>query len=726
VFSWTPSTEAIRGLFVDYDSDGDQDLYLINFQTANQLHRNDDAIFTVLAHPEAFHESAAATGAFFADLDGDGAVELFSTHRFSQPNQWIHGPGTPAMTDQGRLVSPLRAGNDVFGATPFDYDGDGDLDIYVSAFSGGNLLHQNHGGGHFRSVPEAAGMASDRSSIAAVPADINADGSMDLYVLNAIGQANHLFVRGDSAYRDVAVSSGIGDESNSPAAPGRTSTTMATRTCSSPTSPCPCSCFVTTALQRSDLPERGTTGVAVADVDRDGDIDAFMASPEGVDVLLINDSDAEGWLRVDLGQSAHRAGTRVELVQAGRRQVRRFAVASSIDTQHGNLLHFGLGPTPPDSVELRIDWPSGVSQRLMAATSQVLRVGADDPSPESQGQDLSIARVLAPGLAPGWEGFRPQVEIHNQGQKRSPATDLVACFQGPGRTYERRRSVVSLAAGDWQQISFDNWRPDLPGVWEISFALTGEDDASANNRWSRPYRFYEFQEVTGELGIDDDGPDWAGALADYDNDGDLDLSVSNGGSLRNGANVLYRNDGASGFRNVTMAAGVADEDNGTGVVFADFDRDGDQDLFLAKGGFTSDGQANRMFSNDGDGTFSDISAEAGLDISRSSYATVVRDYDRDGLLDLYVSQLRGQEASFYRNLQGHFEDVTNSKRVLSFFQFSGAAAFSDYDNDGDVDLYAGVFGDFDRFYADVGQSAYAVASVGGKGGHGRRRCGRPR
>jgi hypothetical protein len=310
--------------------------------------------------------------------------------------------------------------------------------------------------------------------------------------------------------------------------------------------------------------------------------------------------------------------------------------------------------------------------------------------------------------------------------KRSPATDPVACFQGPGRTYERRRSVVSLAAGDRQQISFDNWRPDLPGVWEISFALTGEDDASANNRWSRPYRFYEFQEVTGELGIDDDGPDWAGALADYDNDGDLDLSVSNGGSLRNGANVLYRNDGASGFRNVTMAAGVADEDNGTGVVFADFDRDGDQDLFLAKGGFTSDGQANRMFSNDGDGTFSDISPEAGLDISRSSYATVVRDYDRDGLLDLYVSQLRGQEASFYRNLQGHFEDVTNSKRVLSFFQFSGAAAFSDYDNDGDVDLYAGVFGDFDRFYADVGQSAYAVASVGGKGGHGRRRCGRPR
>ena len=148
------------------------------------------------------------------------------------------------------------------------------------------------------------------------------------------------------------------------------------------------------------------------------------------------------------------------------------------------------------------------------------------------------------------------------------------------------------------------------------------------------------------MGIDDDGPGWAGALADYDNDGDLDLYLSNGGSLGNGSNVLYRNDGASGFRDVTMAAGVADEDNGTGVVFADFDRDGDQDLFLAKGGFTSDGQANRMFSNEGDGTFSDISAEAGLDISRSSYATVVGDYDRDGLLDIIRITTAGAGGEF--------------------------------------------------------------------------------
>jgi hypothetical protein len=123
--------------------------------------------------------------------------------------------------------------------------------------------------------------------------------------------------------------------------------------------------------------------------------------------------------------------------------------------------------------------------------------------------------------------------------------------------------------------------------------------------------------------------------------------------------------GTPGFQDVTVAAGVADGDNGTGVVFADFDRDGDQDLFIAKGGFTAFGQANRMFRNEGDGSFSGISAEAGVDVNRSSYAAVVGDYDLDGYLDLYVSQLRGQEATLYRNRQGRFEDVTQSKRILT-------------------------------------------------------------
>ena len=724
--SWTPPLAAVGGLFVDYDGDGDQDLYLIIHQGPNELQRNDNGVFRIIPQPTAFRESRAATAAFFADLDGDGVVELFSTHRFWQPNQWVHRPGTPEMADLGRLVSPLRAGNDAFGATPFDFDGDGDLDIYLSAFSGSNLLHRNDGAAQFHTVPDAAGMASESASIAALAADADGDGRLDLYVINAVGQSNQLFVGSGSGddkwYHDVTSAAGMSAAGNSSGGAWADFDNDGDEDLLVSNVAMPIQVYrndgdatftdvTVTAVDLTQLPADGTTGVAVDDIDRDGDIDVFLTSPQSTDVLLVNDGADAGWIRIDLAGAGVQVGTRIETVTNGRRQVREFTVASSVGIQHGRLLHFGLGAGAPDSVALHITSPSGSTRTLTAASGQVLTVQDD-----RYAQDLALARVLSPGLAPGWRGFGPSVEVANFGNQRSAATALAVSVTGPGRPHEQRQVIEPLAPGAAQIVAFDGWRPDLPGIWEVTFRLEAEDDVTENNLWRRQYHFHEFRDVAGEFGVNDAGPGWAGAFADYDNDGDLDLYVSNGGSLGNGDNILYRNDGDAGFQNVTDLAGVADADNGTGVVFADFDRDGDQDLFIAKGGFSSFGQPNRMFRNDGEGSFSDVSAEAGLNIRRSSYAAVVGDYDLDGYLDLYVTQLRGQEATFYRNRQGAFEDVTQAKRILSFFRFSGAAAaFSDYDNDGDIDLYAGIFGDFDRFYADIGDTAYVVASVGAQG-----------
>ncbi|MDA0334376.1 MAG: FG-GAP-like repeat-containing protein [bacterium] len=724
--SWTAPLAAVGGLFVDYDGDGDQDLYLIIHQRPNELQRNDAGVLTVIPQPETFRESGVATSAFFADLDGDGAIELFSTHRFSQANQWVHVPGTANMADLSLLVSPLRAGDDTFGATPFDFDADGDLDVYVSAFSRANLLHRNDGAGQFRTIPHAAGMASVGASIAALAADADGDGRLDLYVVNAIGQSNQLFIgRGagtDARFQDATTAAGLDVVGNSSGAAWADFDNDGDEDLLVSNVAMPLQIYrndgdasfadvTASAVDLSRLPESGTTGVAIDDIDRDGDIDVFLTSPGGSDVLLVNDGAGGDWLEVDPGRAGVRAGTRIETVTDGRRQVRVFTVVSSVGTQHGDLLHFGLGQNAADSVEIRIIAPDGAQRTMSAASGQVV-----SPDREAPAVDLAVARVLSPGLAPGWEGFQPRVDVQNRGRRRSAATALIVRAVGPGRPYERQQSVEPLEPGATQSVSFTAWRPDLPGLWEISFRLTGEDDVPANDLWRHKYHFHEFRDVAADLGVDDAGPGWAGAFADYDNDGDLDLYVSNGGSLGNGDNILYRNDLDAGFLDVAAPAGVADADNGTGVVFADFDRDGDQDLFIAKGGFSPLGQPNRMFRNEGDGSFRDVSAAAGVDVSRSSYAAVVGDYDLDGYLDLYVSQLRGQQATFYHNRQGAFEDVTRSKQILSFLTFSGAAAsFSDYDNDGDIDLYAGVFGDFDRFYADIGDTAYTVASVGARG-----------
>jgi hypothetical protein len=134
------------------------------------------------------------------------------------------------------------------------------------------------------------------------------------------------------------------------------------------------------------------------------------------------------------------------------------------------------------------------------------------------------------------------------------------------------------------------------------------------------------------------------ALFDYDNDGWLDVYAVNGAKMtgleKTGPeywNRLYRNQGAGTFRDVTVAAGVAGKSYDLGVVTGDYDNDGDADLFVA--GL----RRNTLFRNNGDGTFTDVTEGAGLARPDPKYGTLwavagaFADYDHDGFLDLFVS-----------------------------------------------------------------------------------------
>jgi hypothetical protein len=164
-----------------------------------------------------------------------------------------------------------------------------------------------------------------------------------------------------------------------------------------------------------------------------------------------------------------------------------------------------------------------------------------------------------------------------------------------------------------------------------------------------------FTDVTREAGItfvhsvgDDDmdniiESNAAGcAFLDYDGDGDLDIYLINGayvegfsgvrGRRNRGklTNVLYRNDGDGTFTDVTARTGVGDTGMGMGVSVADYDNDGDQDLFITNYG------PNVFYRNNGDGTFTDITRQAGVESDLSGIGSTFLDYDRDGHLDLYV------------------------------------------------------------------------------------------
>jgi hypothetical protein len=154
--------------------------------------------------------------------------------------------------------------------------------------------------------------------------------------------------------------------------------------------------------------------------------------------------------------------------------------------------------------------------------------------------------------------------------------------------------------------------------------------------------------------------------------------------------MLYRNNGDGTFTDVAEAAGLtARRGNGLGIVTLDYDSDGDMDVFVA-----NDKTPNILYRNNGDGTFTDVSLEAGVGFSLDGVATAgmgtdTGDYDGDGDLDLVVTNLDFEYNILYRNEGGGvFSDQSFASGIgavsLSFVGFG--AKFLDYDNDGRLDL----------------------------------------
>ncbi|MFE8032924.1 CRTAC1 family protein [Thiohalocapsa marina] len=159
------------------------------------------------------------------------------------------------------------------------------------------------------------------------------------------------------------------------------------------------------------------------------------------------------------------------------------------------------------------------------------------------------------------------------------------------------------------------------------------------------------------------------------------------------------------FTDITAQAGIAfvhvngaygerlmPETIGSGAAFFDYDRDGDQDLFLVNSrewdAHRTRGQppTQRLYRNDGNGRFDDVTAEAGLDLVSYGMGVAVGDYDGDGWRDLYLTSLNANH--LLRNVGGRFTDVTAQAGVAGADDaWSSSAAFFDYDRDGDLDLF---------------------------------------
>ncbi len=292
-----------------------------------------------------------------------------------------------------------------------------------------------------------------------------------------------------------------------------------------------------------------------------------------------------------------------------------------------------------------------------------------------------------------------------------------------GGTFSDATGSAGLAVLDETSMSLFG---DLDNDGDQDLILIGAEPMLYRNDGSR----FSLDEQAGLRPGEDRSAMFTGAaLADYDLDGDLDLYVCAYDFWQVGAdydaptpyydavngppNLLYRNDGRGGFEEVSEAAGLGPGNNrfSFAAAWGDYDGDGDPDLYVA-----NDFGRNNLYRNNGDGTFSDVAAELGVEDLGAGMSVAWGDYDGDGDLDLYTANMwssaglrltgdpqfarvapaEGTREQFRRQAQGNslfrndgpggFRDVSDEAAVRTG-RWAWASDFVDLDSDGWLDLF---------------------------------------
>jgi enediyne biosynthesis protein E4 len=208
-----------------------------------------------------------------------------------------------------------------------------------------------------------------------------------------------------------------------------------------------------------------------------------------------------------------------------------------------------------------------------------------------------------------------------------------------------------------------------------------------------------FTKVVDGPVVTDGGSSYGCTWGDFDNNGFPDLFVAN----YNESNFLYANNGDSTFTKVTQGRIVSDGGRSTGSAWADYDNDGWLDLYVC-----NRDEANFLYHNNGDGTFTRIPTGAiATDVANSS-GCAWGDYDNDGRLDLVVANVQSPNCLYHNDGGGNFTKITSGP-VVNDTSFCNGASWGDMDDDGDLDLMiaTGVLGTYhDLLYRNNGDGTF--------------------
>jgi len=629
----------------DFNEDGLPDLYVSNdYRGPDRLYRNDGhGLFTEVAGGSLPHVPWSSMGADVADINNDGHLDLLAAEMAGS-------------THYRRQISMINLEKDRWfleTAFPRQYPR--------------NAVYLGTGTDRVMEVAYLTGLANTDWTWSPKFADVDNDGWIDLFLTTGMSRD---FVNNDliavrrergASWRNAAVLRqanlvfrNLGD------------------------------------LQfRNAGPEWGldqvsaSYGAAFADLDRDGDLDLIVAN-FGERVSAYRNTGSEGH-RVLIRLRGTRSnawgiGTTATIATPSGTQTRGLALASGFASSNEPLLHFGLGPHSKID-RLTLSWPSGRRQSFENLEADQLYTitepASDSPKPETP---VPTPALFSPGER--FVGIRHNERPFDDFQ-REPLLPWKLSQSGPG-----------LAVGDANGDGIEDLY--LAGAAGQSGLLCLRDERGRFRLSPQPC--FEEDQACEDAGA---------CFFDADGDGDLDLYVVSGGvecepgsqGLRD---RLYLNDGKGHFAKAPDRAVPDERDSGSVVAGADFDRDGDLDLFVGgasiPGAYPLPARSHLLINNQG--KFTDRIDDYAPDLGELGLVTsaVWSDANGDGWLDLLVT-LHWGSIKLFLNHQGHLQDRTREAGLSDLAGWWNGIAAGDLDGDGDLDYVVTNFGLNTRYRA---------------------------
>jgi hypothetical protein len=711
-----------QAYFFDFDNDEDLDMYLVNHRkdfrnnvnidqriqqtkedyNSDQLFRNDGSTFTNITKEAGILNKAWGLSASIGDFNNDNLPDIFVANDFLEPDFLYINQGNGTFKDEA-LNHFNHISSNSMGSDFADINNDLQPDLIVldmmaedhirgkenmatmsiSNFNQlvdigyhhqymSNMLQLNNGNGTFSEIGQLAGIAKTDWSWAPLIADFDNDGFNDVFVTNGIEHdlSNQDFR--NQMRNNIRNRKKVSLEQAINMMPSHKLSNYIFKNKQDLT-------FENTSKQWGLDAKINSNGAVYADLDNDGDLDLIVNNQAEKASVYRNNSN-KSYVTFSLTgppKNILGIGAVITVFSDGLQQTKQQFVSRGFQSSVSNKLHFGLGEnTKIDSV--LVDWKNGKSQKITNIKINS-NVKIDYKNASENGLIESSKNSLFEKINPSEIGINYQ-------QKENNFDDFKVQLLLPQKQSEMSSPLV---IGDVNNDGLDDFYVGNAKGEKAALFIQKENG--------------KFTETNQKLfNLEKEFEDTDAKFIDIDNDSDLDLYITSGGYEVETNNKLlqdriYINNGKGRFKKGELPTVLT---NTKGIAFADFDKDGEQDIFV--GSRVKHGQYplsdKSYFLENNNGKYTNVIDEKFDDISnlRMINDALFSDFDNDGDQDLIVVG-EWMPITFYENRESKFylKEIDGITNVNGWFQTITA---SDLDRDGNVDYIIGNWGKNNKFH----------------------------